>query len=548
MKRKAKLVLGGLALFFGAVVLTGCTASFCTVTDQAHMLYAFDYGITDYRAEGADTTAFAYVKTNANGDLDPDGNLTKIEFTNVKYKAYSGTDEEIRNSIYTYCSTYKSIDENATKNGIALPSVNFLTTLDAVVLGHAIENAYSDPAIKSSLELPENKADLTTDQIVRDYKDTEAKKGILDIYGYLKYEDSEHEVGKKVLWTNFATYVDEVKSVITNGADECPSTDYLNLYKSSLNSSINGYRSCLATQSGDYGAYGPRSTPVNIEAKAWTDWKGLLEFLFVWPIGAFVDVLTSGFLGGGVASGWAQLLSIMVVTVCVRGIMMIFTIKQTASSAKMNELQPEIQKIQAKYPNANTNQYDKQRMAAEMQKLYKKHKINPFMAIITMIVQFPIFICVWGALQGSAYLSSGTIWNLRLSDSIGTTMFNGANWASGAAETALGLFLLMAVAQAFAMLLPQFIQKRKAKAVAKLGKNPAQNQQANRMKWFTYIMLAMIIFMGFSLASGMGVYWFFGALFSIAQTLIMQLIASKKRQKEKYSGSKETVSAKKKGK
>ena len=81
MKRKTKLVLGGLTLFFGAVVLTGCTASFCTVTDQAHMLYAFDYGITDYRAENADTTAFAYVNQN--------GALTKIEFTNVKYKAYS---------------------------------------------------------------------------------------------------------------------------------------------------------------------------------------------------------------------------------------------------------------------------------------------------------------------------------------------------------------------------------------------------------------------------------------------------------------------------
>ena len=270
MKRKTKLVLGGLTLFFGAVVLTGCTASFCTVTDQAHMLYAFDYGITDYRAENADTTAFAYVNQN--------GELTKIEFTNVKYKAYSGTDEEIRNSIYEYCSTYKGIDENATKNGISLPSVNFLTTMDAVVLGHAIDRAYADPTIKSSLSLPENPVDLTTDQIVRDYKNTEAQKGILDIYGYLKYEDDTNEVGKKVLWTNFATYVDEVKSVINNGADECPSTDYLNVYKSSLNSSIGSYRSCLATETGDYGAYGPRGTAINIEGKAWTDWKGLLEF------------------------------------------------------------------------------------------------------------------------------------------------------------------------------------------------------------------------------------------------------------------------------
>ena len=111
---------------------------------------------------------------------------------------------------------------------------------------------------------------------------------------------------------------------------------------------------------------------------------------------------------------------------------------------------------------------------------------------------------------------------------------------------ALGLFLLMSGSQAVAMLLPQWIQKKKAKNAVKLGKNPAQDQNASRMKWFTYIMLAMIIFMGFSLASGMGVYWLFGAIFSIVQTLVMQAITTKKAREQKYGSSRESVSAKKK--
>ena len=164
-----------------------------------------------------------------------------------------------------------------------------------------------------------------------------------------------------------------------------------------------------------------------------------------------------------------------------------------------------------------------------------------------MFIHFPIFICVWGAMQGSAYLSSGEFLHLRFSDSISTALFNASNWATGTAETALGLFLLMAAAQTVAMLLPQWIQKRKTKNVAKLGNNPAQKQNNNRMKWFTYIMLAMIIFMGFSLASGMGIYWFFGALFSIVQTLIMQVINDKKAKKAKYGGKPDTVSGRKKG-
>ena len=168
----------------------------------------------------------------------------------------------------------------------------------------------------------------------------------------------------------------------------------------------------------------------------------------------------------------------------------------------------------------------------EMSALYKKNGINPLSTLLIMILQFPIFICVWGALTGSAWLATGSFLNLNLSDSISSTLFNSANWATGAAETALVLFLLMAAAQVVAMLLPQWIQKRKQKNVAKLGKNPNQNSMNKNMKIFTYVMMAMIIFMGFSLASAMGIYWFFGALFSIAQTLITQTIISRKTQKK----------------
>ena len=538
MKRKAKLILGGFSLLLGAVVLSSCTASFCSVTDKAHMLYAYDYGVSDYRAEGADVQAEAYI----------DGN--PVTLNNVKYKGFSTDDATARAQIYEYCSTFKTIDESASADGVKLPTIKFLTTLDSVVLGHAIEAAYKNEELKTKWGLTSivNAADeLTIDIVVRDYSDTDPEhKGILDLYGYLKFDDSYNE--KPVLWTNYDRYIDEVKSYI--GIDEVPTSDYLNLYyKSNLNSAVTNARSCLTIYEGDYGMYGPRGSAVSIEAKKWTEWKGLFEFLLVWPIGALLDVLTKGFFGVGIGNGWAQLLSILVVTFLIRGLMMVFTIKQSSASAKMTQLQPEIQKIQAKYPNANTNQYDKQRMAQEMQKLYKKHKINPLSSLLVMIVQFPVFICVWGAMQGNAFLSSGALFNvLRFSDSISSVLFKKASWATGAAEVALGLFLLMSGAQAVAMLLPQWIQKKKAKNAVKLGKNPTQDQNANRMKWFTYIMLAMIIFMGFSLASGMGVYWLFGAIFSIVQTLIMQAITAKKAKEEKYGSSKESVSAKKKGK
>ena len=272
----------------------------------------------------------------------------------------------------------------------------------------------------------------------------------------------------------------------------------------------------------------------------------------------FSEVMKDGFFSALItyplsqAINWLEpkvgiFLAITLVTVALNAVLLAFTFKSNVAMQKMQEIQPEIQKIQAKYPNANTNQYDKQRMAQDMQKLYKKNKINPLSSILVMIVQFPVFICVWGAMQGNAYLSSGALFNvLRFSDSISSALFSKAAWSTGAAEVALGLFLLMSGAQTVAMLLPQWIQKKKAKNAVKLGKNPAQQQNNNRMKWFTYIMLAMIIFMGFSLASGMGIYWLFGAIFSVAQTLIMQAITTKKAREEKYGSSRESVSAKKK--
>lgn len=61
----------------------------------------------------------------------------------------------------------------------------------------------------------------------------------------------------------------------------------------------------------------------------------------------------------------------------------------------------------------------------------------------------------------------------------------------------------------------------------KLTANPAQDENARRMKMMSYIMLTVTIFMGFALPAAMGVYWAIGAIMSMVQTLITQLIVKK---------------------
>ena len=48
MKKGTKIGLGLAALMMGAVVLSGCTNSFCSLKDKANILYAIDYGVCQY--------------------------------------------------------------------------------------------------------------------------------------------------------------------------------------------------------------------------------------------------------------------------------------------------------------------------------------------------------------------------------------------------------------------------------------------------------------------------------------------------------------------
>lgn len=511
MKKSNKLILGGACLLLGATLLTSCTASFCSTKDKTHMLYVFDYGVTAYHTEEEINT----IKAN-NSDA-------------ITFKV-DGFDNVWGHVSYDNCSSLKAIITEAEKQGLIVPTLTYYQKLDELVLEQAIA--------KSGYEASEL-ATFTPAQVTRYTNEDGERTGLLDLYGYLKFYD---ETNNKDAFANWDYLNAKVRESTDVSVYDCPNDDFVKFYKTKMNSYISAFRSCVATRDGYYGYYGKvngtYTGEINLEGKDWGyAWsKGFLEGLLIYPLGWLIDTITGGLLDAGIASGVAQVLGILIITLIVRSLMILFTFKSTQASAKLNEIQPEIAKIQAKYPNANSNQNEKMRLADETQKLYKKHGINPFSSILTMIIQFPVFICVWGALSGSALLSSGAFFGLNLSDSISAVLFNGANWTAAgnySAVTALILFILMAGAQVVSMLLPQWIQKAKQKKIAKLGRNPAKKSQDNKMKWFTYIMMVMIIFMGFSLASGMGVYWFIGALISVAQTLITQKITSSKKKGKK---------------
>ena len=544
MKRRTKIGLSIGAAILSAAALSGCTKSFCSQVDIARMKFAFEPGISIINPlEGGSQIVFksddyTYTVKNANyivADWEPidTEDTHKGRFT----LNYVLDGEEVHKKL----NYLNSIIKNSRSNGYV--------TIDEYAKEYMVRFDYLAFNAIFAKAADKNGENITVDLTKEDeYKQF---KRDLSYYSYERFVKGN--TGNS--WKNWNEF-DQVArqeiasdSILANtglsfftntselSPDYCPSSDFIKFYKSQLNSFVATYRTCLTTKTDKYGSYGYSADEgIFINRKTWSEaWsKGLFEGLLVYPIGALVDVIVNGFKGTGASNGVAAFLGIIFVTFIIRALMLLLTFKQTQSNAKMTELQPEIQKIQNKYPNSNTSQAEKQRMAEEMNRLYKKNKVNPFMTLIVLIVQFPVFICVWGALSGSAALTNGTILGLNLSLTIREVLMSKMYWTAAggyAAVTALMLFLLMAGAQTISMLLPQWIQKKKAKQVAKLGKNPAQQSQNNKMKWFTYVMLAMIIIMGFSLVSAMGIYWFIGAIFSIIQTVIMQLISDRRKKR-----------------
>ena len=86
-------------------------------------------------------------------------------------------------------------------------------------------------------------------------------------------------------------------------------------------------------------------------------------------------------------------LGIILFTILTRVALLPLTIKQLQSSKKMQELQPLIQELRRKYGK------DQQKFTQEMTKLYREHKANPAGSCLPLLIQLPIFIGVYNAVQ-----------------------------------------------------------------------------------------------------------------------------------------------------
>lgn len=212
-------------------------------------------------------------------------------------------------------------------------------------------------------------------------------------------------------------------------------------------------------------------------------------------------------------------LAIIVFTVLVRFITLPLTIQQQRSSKKMQELQPELKKIQEK------NKNDREKQAQEQMELYRRHGINPFGGCLPLVIQMPILLGLYQAIIFA--LASTPYQTLELS---GRLMIPGLDRLIPLHNTWLGLNLTQppSMASIISFALPilvvvttwlQFKLTMPQTAMPSTDDKP--NQAAAMNQSMGTIMPLMYGFFSLSLSVGLSIYFIVSNLVGIAQYALM---------------------------
>jgi YidC/Oxa1 family membrane protein insertase len=129
------------------------------------------------------------------------------------------------------------------------------------------------------------------------------------------------------------------------------------------------------------------------------------EWIVAWILFGWHKVFT--ILGIPSASGVAWTLSIVGLVVVMRAAMIPLFVKQIHASRRMQLIQPEMQKIQAKYKDKKDPD-SRQAMTQETMDLYKRTGTNPFSSCLPILLQSPFFFGLFRVLNGLKKIADGT--------------------------------------------------------------------------------------------------------------------------------------------
>lgn len=259
-----------------------------------------------------------------------------------------------------------------------------------------------------------------------------------------------------------------------------------------------------------YENYGPTEL-IKVEKTKWMDMmdEGWFHWLIVYPIAQLIN-LVAKFSDAGVG--------IIVATFLIQALIFVISLKQQVSAQRMQELQPELLKIQAKY-EGRTDDNAKMMQAQEMQALYTKYKVNPLGSLVVTFVQLPIILGMYQATMRAHAVVNGSFLGINLAKSplegIKTPDFI---WY-------ILIFLLMIGFQFLSFKIPQWLAARRKKAKNIKEKKYAQPKNNNNgqmnMDMVMYSNIIMISLFAINWPLAMSFYWLVGSVLRVAQNIVI---------------------------
>src|SRR5262245_2535966 len=97
--------------------------------------------------------------------------------------------------------------------------------------------------------------------------------------------------------------------------------------------------------------------------------------------------------------------AIILLTLSVMLVLTPLTLRGTRSMLRMQQLQPEMKRIQKEFKD------DRQRQNEELMAFYKENGINPLSSCLPLLIQMPVFIVLYQVLRGLTQVSDAVTAN-----------------------------------------------------------------------------------------------------------------------------------------
>lgn len=229
---------------------------------------------------------------------------------------------------------------------------------------------------------------------------------------------------------------------------------------------------------------------------------------------------------------------ILLLTLVVRLAMFPISRKQALMSVRMQALGPEMKKVQEKHKD------DPQARQQAMMELYRKHGVNPLGSCWVMLLQMPIFMGLYYALQESIHFRlADFLWikNLAAPDML-YYWGEGVPWINRPQDQ--GGFLYLGP---YFNILPLIAVGLMVVHQKLFTPPPADEQQAMQMKMMKYMMLFMGLFF-YKVAAGLALYFIVSSLWGLAERRFLPKAKSAEQAAQQAAKSAKTFPSKVKAK